>query len=381
MPECPNQPFRAAWDEAVATIPVPPEHERRRLWRELRKVNGLPAEPSGREDGRRSAGSGGRPRPSPGLVSSCINGHEESYDPEKPAVRYGKFTTNGVEHWGGIGRAPGSVCIQRVTQVSVYSSEVVVKRRVINSQVPTKKHAVRGAIGDFSEASCRRLKFTARNVEGLVTLLTLTYPAEFPTDGRKVKQQWAAMRHWLTRQGLAGLWFQEFQERGAPHFHVFLTGEVDHRAVRAAWYRIAATSDPKHLLAGTRVERIRQKHAAASYATKYCAKREQKVIPPEFTGMGRFWGLFGGLKVTPTADLIADDTALVQMVRLVRRANDAYRRSKGLRPVRDKGRGSKTFYAVGQVVRQFLAWVTDPGRCAQYCEFFPGELKSVLLPG
>lgn len=118
----------------------------------------------------------------------------------------------------------------------------------------------------FTNASKRRLLFTARNFSGMEIMRTLTYPAQFPTDGRAVKNHWRRIRQRLVRNGAnCGLWVLEFRERGAPHFHVFLQNPIDRHALARAWCRIVASADPKHLVAGTRIERFR--HPLPSVAT------------------------------------------------------------------------------------------------------------------
>jgi hypothetical protein len=95
---------------------------------------------------------------------------------------------------------------------------------------PKRGGGVRGEISEFSKAPARRLLLAARNFDGLRVMITLTYPSEFPADGRIVKDHWKRMRQWLTRNGVSsGLWFLEFQERGAPHFHIFTRDPVDSR--------------------------------------------------------------------------------------------------------------------------------------------------------
>jgi hypothetical protein len=54
-------------------------------------------------------------------------------------------------------------------------------------------------------------------------MVTLTYPAEFPIDGKLVKRQFEALcKRWLRQWGERprGMWVIEFQDRGAPHFHM-----------------------------------------------------------------------------------------------------------------------------------------------------------------
>ena len=53
---------------------------------------------------------------------------------------------------------------------------------------------IRGSVSSFTKASRRRLLFTARNFPGINYMVTLTYPANFPADGRLVKDHWRRFR-------------------------------------------------------------------------------------------------------------------------------------------------------------------------------------------
>jgi len=177
-----------------------------------------------------------------------------------------------------------------------------------------RRSSVRGKVREFSSRSRRRLAEVAHDLGELHApdwMVTLTMPAEWESvcpDGRVFKRHVMAWRRrldrWLRRRvdAWSGLWFLEFQERGAPHFHVILWGpglsELGARAfaewVSASWAAVVAHPDPvergKHLRAGTRVERMRQAHFG--YAVKYARKAEQKRVPEGFRDVGRFWGLW-----------------------------------------------------------------------------------------
>jgi hypothetical protein len=144
-------------------------------------------------------------------------------------------------------------------------------------------------------------------------MLHLTYPKSYPADGRIVKRHWDTLRRRLQFIESAGLWVLEFQRRGAPHIHALssrlpgalVNGKTGERiAFRSwlsnTWSRIVDARDEdgepdlRHLVAGTRVEHLREKHAAAAYAAKYASKWEQKEVPEDFQNVGRFWGTYGG---------------------------------------------------------------------------------------
>lgn len=93
-------------------------------------------------------------------------------------------------------------------------------------------------------------------------------------------------------------WFLEFQNRGAPHFHLFISEFiVDRDSIEwcaKTWFRIVGSDDDRHLRAGTRLEKLRNgRKGTVSYAAKYAAKAEQKVVPENMLNAGRFWGVCG----------------------------------------------------------------------------------------
>jgi hypothetical protein len=197
-----------------------------------------------------------------------------------------------------VGR-PDTRYIGPVTGIEIYKNDVRVLRKGLpNDQTPHE----RGEIAVFTRASRKRLAFVAANTETKFrTMVTLTYPKVWPTDGRQVKRD---LREFLSKMrrvswGCDYLWFLEFQRRGAPHVHILTDyplpqDQAELSAYRKhlawMWYDIAKTGDQKHLLAGTRVERLRSAEGGARYAVKYAAKMVQKIVPPEYRNVGRFWG-------------------------------------------------------------------------------------------
>jgi hypothetical protein len=262
----------------------------------------------------------------------------------------------------------------------VFSSVLTVfpldaKERHLQPGVKRRGGGMRQKVAGFSEGSKRRMLFTFRNVVGLRVLLTLTYPGEFSTDGREVKRHWDNMRRWLARRGISGAWFMEFQERGAPHFHVFLTGEVPKEEVAAAWYQIVGSGDDRHLRAGTRIEALRELHAAGAYAAKYLRKQEQKEVPEGFSDVGRFWGLFGHLSVEPVAQVDNQervDAATGEVVpglavpaaRVMRGLVNARRRAAGRPRFKDSGRQGFTGYGCGPAMAGYLERVGESAQAA-----------------
>lgn len=189
--------------------------------------------------------------------------------------------------------------------------DVVVKSGIKNGVRYKESVSVRGKRGkikEFSKASINRMKLLLRNIDPSLinSILTLTYPSDYPNNGRETKRHLDLMKRWLKRHGVKrGFWFGEFQGRGAHHFHLFLSsfprGGVE--AVSKAWYQIVNSGDPKHLawhnglLSGRKcLELMRNPLAASVYATKYASKMEQKEIPEGFENAGRFWGQWGDFR-------------------------------------------------------------------------------------
>lgn len=184
--------------------------------------------------------------------------------------------------------------LPKVIGVELYKQDAVVVR------APGARHSVkttRSEVTEFSRASRQRLAFFASNTDVRFTsMITLTYPRQFPNDGKDVKRNLNAFLTALRRKvnNLNYLWFLEFQKRGAPHVHILVRGLRVHRPTQAwvseTWYRLCATGDPRHLLAGTRLERVRKPDGARNYAVKYAHKMVQKAVPPDYRNVGRFWG-------------------------------------------------------------------------------------------
>jgi hypothetical protein len=194
-----------------------------------------------------------------------------------------------------------------VSEVIIGAQDVQVKATVRGGR-PQLGGGVRGSITEWSKKSRARCERHIRNVPdgSILAFLTLTYPSEFTNDGKEVKRDLAVMVKRLKRMGVVGgIWFLEFQKRGAPHVHCFIntwpTGGAS--AVAKAWYEVVGSGDEKHLhwhegrLSGRPcLELMRVPHAASFYACKYAVKSEQKDVPEAYLNVGRFWGSWGGLK-------------------------------------------------------------------------------------
>ena len=200
----------------------------------------------------------------------------------------------GITWSRGTAVAPKPYPVLPVVGVQLYRQDAVVVRRGVSRE---GVFPIRGDVSVFSWRSRKRLAFVASNTDIMFTsMVTLTYPRQFPNDGDDVKRNLKAFREALRRKvpGVSMLWFLEFQRRGAPHVHIMLRGVRVYKAmqhwVSETWYRICGTGDLRHLAAGTRLERVRNPNGARNYCVKYCSKMRQKVVPPNYRNVGRFWG-------------------------------------------------------------------------------------------
>jgi hypothetical protein len=176
--------------------------------------------------------------------------------------------------------------------------------------------------------------------EGIPAMVTLTYPGDWLTvapSGKAVKRHLKAFRKRWERawgQQILAIWKEEFQDRGAPHIHLFTVvpdgrspeGEHFRQWLSAAWADVVGHPDPeerrKHGLAGTGVDyavglRSRDPRRIAVYFSKhglFGAKEYQNEVPPEWKepgrGPGRFWGFWGLKKCTAVVELAPHAAAL-----------------------------------------------------------------------
>jgi hypothetical protein len=167
------------------------------------------------------------------------------------------------------------------------------------------------------------LQETVRNTEASwASMACLSYPAEFPADGRLVKKHLRAFLEALKRRygpRVAYLWFLEFQKRGAPHIHVLMGKEiaVDREWLAATWFRIVGSNDPKHYRVHCHNKQWQEVYSADGcerYVAKYAHKTFQKVVPEGFENVGRFWG--HPLHVKPKVYAVAqmDEAELIRRV-------------------------------------------------------------------
>ncbi len=208
-----------------------------------------------------------------------------------------------------------------------------------------RRRRKRDKIREWSRASRRRLLRTCLaldwSVLGSLVLVTLTYPGDgaadyIPHDGRVVHAHLRRLlKRWRREWGVpAGLWKLEFQRRGAPHLHFFLSmpagaSVVGLRSwVAQTWWEVVGSKNADHLRAGTGVDLW--DGTPTRYAWKYVkgdpAKERQHQVPHNFSNVGRWWGLINLAPRWITVDLTAEGFVKARrVVRGWRRATGGYR--------------------------------------------------------
>lgn len=172
---------------------------------------------------------------------------------------------------------------------------------------PEQSPPERTKIFNFSHNSRRRLRFVALNAwPQLVSQFCLTYHNNYPTDGAELKKHLHRffMNFRKKYKGFGYLWLLEFQQRGAPHFHLFLpfipNPELGQK-LADIWLKASGQQND----AAARAFHTHEKNfitwdmGNGSYVCKYLEKSRQKDVPENFLNVGRFWGSSRGLVPMP----------------------------------------------------------------------------------
>ena len=225
----------------------------------------------------------------------------------------------------------------QAVQISAFRRDAVVK--VWCGSRSEREGGKRGAIKEFSDRARGRLLFAAFNAGcDWLAFGFLTYPMEFPHDGRKVKRDIHLFCKWLDEEfGCRWLWGLEFQERGAAHINFLADKFIPKEVLSRRWFEIVGSGDVKHLLAGTRIEYAISSEQAAGYiAACYSAKKSaQKEVPGDFENVGRFWGCSRGIVAVVKEGIFLMDDGMPK-VRALRKVTEKGIRARRCQPMRDE---------------------------------------------
>jgi len=220
-----------------------------------------------------------------------------------------------------------------------FKSEMGVRGKVIN-----KREA--GDIKSFSYRSRSRMGMLLASLDSskMPVFITLTYHEDFPQDNDVVKYHLRKFHQALVYNfGGGGVWKLEYQERGAPHYHLLYWADdtfSDWSAwqdyslqelrdyVPGAWHKIAGAGSAWHLsfhrgeLGNEHcVGQIRSWNGVLFYASKYMSK----IQGAEYNG--RAWGKFGKLPLSPVVEYkLSEDNALLLQCAMQKRVGREFSR-------------------------------------------------------
>ena len=204
----------------------------------------------------------------------------------------------------------------------IHNAGIVIYRECAIDSLKDLRTGKRQKVTSLSPRSLHRLALLAMSTPiQWKSILTLTYGPNYTLEGQKVKHHLNYMLTKLRRTWgeFQYLWFLEFQQRGAPHFHILTTMPSPSKAQRAKFAAMwADIVEPQNWLyeriiwaegqatyhgqllsndATRAVHRhtknfatIRKQGGARRYMVKYALKLEQKIVPRAYRNVGRFWG-------------------------------------------------------------------------------------------
>lgn len=213
--------------------------------------------------------------------------------------------------------------------IIAYSGGIVIRRSCLLNLARVRHQHNRGAIELLSKRSLNRLAILVRS-SGVrwKSVLTLTYGANYPMDGKLAKRHLNKFLIYARREfGVFDyFWILEFQKRGAVHFHLATTLDEPNvfqlQRFADIWANIsqpgkwpycplannpnklgnvivldtwgASWSVHAHPKAWEKVKRV---DGMERYLSKYANKLKQKEVPKWYQNVGRFWGVSRGVKL------------------------------------------------------------------------------------
>ena len=202
---------------------------------------------------------------------------------------------------------PGGLAVKRQDKVGIHARRGGGERDVVRGRSRASR---RRLMDKLTRVDMRKLASERKNARAAKCLFdTLTFPAEFPT-WEEAKRDLQAFRKRVERAWPMAwaLWLDEYQTRGAPHFHLVIVFEDPvnvwefRRWQSRAWYEVVGSDDPKHLRAGTQAVPLHLAKgvgslmgylsAAVGELSKQRQARPVDIQTGELLETGRTWGFW-----------------------------------------------------------------------------------------
>jgi hypothetical protein len=157
----------------------------------------------------------------------------------------------------------------------------------------------RGRIEDFGPSPRRRLRHLlhAMDRQEDALFLSLTWHEVMPSPGEaKAALNRFSMKFSRRFPGGSYIWKLEPQERGFPHFHLFVYGVpwVDPQKLSELWHECTDEASEQHRKSGVDVEWVRDDGKVQAYLAEYFDKMGKFQFGNEeepWDWPGRFWGV------------------------------------------------------------------------------------------
>lgn len=156
----------------------------------------------------------------------------------------------------------------------------------------------RSEVTIFSKKSQKRLNWVYANGPWK-SMITLTYHKKFP-DYQISKGHLDTVLKVIKRMGLNYLWVVEFQGRGFPHYHIWMSEILrpgttrNYLRISNAWLRATRdyndTPESVEFHHHPKIYTDWDVNLNLAYAAKYAQKQRQKWLPIGIENYGRWWG-------------------------------------------------------------------------------------------
>lgn len=240
-----------------------------------------------------------------------------------------------------------------IKEIIVYANGLEVKRSARYPMARSQPIARKGVFDMSKKSKLRLTHIVANSQVKFNSMFTCTYGDFFIAhDGKELKRQCnLLLTNFRKRFDNEYIWFLEFTtKQKRPHLHVITTvipNEWDRSWLGQRWSAISVRGYYKRLTGGyypdvilkhpidewtVATEALKVKHVhehkenwqpirkedgAVRYCLKYAAKEEQKLVPPSFHKVGRFWGTSQGVTPKPIGKLLIGETMTEAAVREV----------------------------------------------------------------